>query len=203
MRVSSPRCLAMSSRALSQSALPPVRRVVTGLAADGRSTHIDDALHDADQLGDGATGRFKARRTPYRGEADHQVLYTASSVPARIAEPFADPMRSAPPKLELPEGVVLRVRDVPPRSEGRAFHETRSLDVGIILSGSITSIQSDGSECVLKTGDVIVQRMTQHRWRNDTDHWTRIYFVLVGASSSPPTPLIGTGAEKGASSAAQ
>ena len=135
MRASSLRRLAMSSRALSKGAFPPVRRVVTGLAADGRSTHLDDAMHPLDQLGDGSTGSFK-------------VLYSAAQVPVPITEPFEDPMLQAPPKLELPEGVVFRIRDVSPHSEGRAFHETRSLDMGIVMAGSITSIQSDGSECV-------------------------------------------------------
>ena len=159
--------------------LPAVRRVVTGWHADGRSTRIDDALHETDQLGDGATGRFKVCDHTGSG-ADGQVLFTTPRVPASIVEPFEDPMLQAPPKLELPEGIVFRVRDVPPRSEGRAFHETRSLDFGIVMAGSITSIQSDGSECVLNAGDVIVQRMTSHkagattptRWQGSTSSWS-------------------------------
>ena len=58
------------------------------------------------------------------------------------------------------------------------MHRTASIDYGIVLSGEITLILDD-SEVILRAGDVVVQRGTDHAWANRGDVPARVVFVLV------------------------
>ena len=62
------------------------------------------------------------------------------------------------------------------------MHRTHSLDYGLILRGRV-DLELDGGEVLhLHSGDVIVQRGTNHLWF-DPSHteWTRVAFVLLDA----------------------
>ena len=61
------------------------------------------------------------------------------------------------------------------------IHRTKTLDYAIVLSGEIYAVLDQG-EVLLKAGDVLVQRGTNHAWSNPTDRPCRIAFVLVDAS---------------------
>lgn len=60
------------------------------------------------------------------------------------------------------------------------MHRTESLDFGIVGRGSIVLEFESGEISTLKEGDVIVQRGTIHSWKNVSDEWARIYFVVLG-----------------------
>ena len=60
------------------------------------------------------------------------------------------------------------------------MHRTESLDFGIVGRGSIVLEFESGETSILKEGDVIVQRGTIHSWKNVSDEWARIYFVVLG-----------------------
>ena len=62
------------------------------------------------------------------------------------------------------------------------FHQTASIDYGIVLDGTLTLELSDGSKSVLHPHDVIVQNGTRHAWRNETDKPATIAFILIGTS---------------------
>ena len=62
------------------------------------------------------------------------------------------------------------------------FHQTDSIDYGIVLDGTVTLELSDGSKSVLNRHDVVVQNGTRHAWRNETDKPATIAFVLVGTT---------------------
>lgn len=49
------------------------------------------------------------------------------------------------------------------------------------FSHQIEAIMSDGSITTLKAGDVIVQRGTNHAWKNSTSEWTRVLFIVISA----------------------
>jgi quercetin dioxygenase-like cupin family protein len=65
-----------------------------------------------------------------------------------------------------------------PRPPG--FHKTSSVDYAIVLSGEIYALMDEG-EVLLKAGDVLVQRGTNHAWSNRTDAPAYLAFVLVDA----------------------
>ena len=61
------------------------------------------------------------------------------------------------------------------------MHRTRTLDYAIILSGEIFAVLDEG-EVLLKAGDVLVQRGTNHAWSNRTGQPALIAFVLIDAA---------------------
>jgi quercetin dioxygenase-like cupin family protein len=65
-----------------------------------------------------------------------------------------------------------------PRHSG--FHKTSSVDYAIVLSGEIYALMDEG-EVLLKAGDVLVQRGTNHAWSNRGDESAYVAFVLIDA----------------------
>ena len=60
------------------------------------------------------------------------------------------------------------------------MHRTRSVDYGIVLSGEIDMLV-DKDEVHLSTGDVVIQRGTNHAWANRGTEPCNIAFVLIDA----------------------
>ncbi len=58
------------------------------------------------------------------------------------------------------------------------MHRTESVDYAIILEGEIWAVM-DKNETLMRTGDVLVQRGTNHAWANRSDNTARIAFVLL------------------------
>jgi len=168
-----------------------VRRVVTGHNAEGRSVFIMDG--PAPTVFD---------RGP--GQTCVTELWETHSTPADntgSADPTDRPSRLPPPK----NGSVFRVVEYPPdkiriptlrgdshdsKREGYTrelqhtrhpgFHKTATVDYAIVLSGEIYALMDEG-EVLLKTGDVLIQRGTNHAWSNRTDESATIAFVLIDA----------------------
>jgi hypothetical protein len=172
----------------------PVRRVVTGHDARGRSIFIIDA--DAPHV---------FCRSP--GSAVVTELWETRGSPADNrgdADAIDHPFRLAPPK----NGSAFRIIDYPPDQERLAalareraaaadgsghsaafdrasprhpgFHKTNSVDYAIVLFGEIYALM-DGGEVLLRAGDTLVQRGTNHAWSNRTDKPARVAFVLIDA----------------------
>lgn len=59
------------------------------------------------------------------------------------------------------------------------MHRTVSLDYGIVLIGEVELLLDSGETRLMKTGDVCVQRGTNHAWRNASQtEWARMMYVL-------------------------
>lgn len=170
-----------------------IRRVVTGHNAAGKSVFISDA----------ATPHVFQRT---KGSAIVHELWETASTPADnrdSADAIARGHRLPPPK----NGSVFRVIEYPPDSErlaalareqtlpddsGRAeatdrnnprhagFHKTSTIDYAIVLEGKIYAMMDEG-EILLKTGDVLIQRGTNHSWSNRTKETAVVAFVLIDA----------------------
>jgi hypothetical protein len=170
------------------------RRVVTGHNAEGKSIFITDA----------ATPHV-FQRSP--GSAVVMELWETNGTPAdnrSNADAIARGFRLPPPK----NGSVFRIIEYPPDSarlkalaaeragpddgsgwlqaadKGGArhlgFHKTSSVDYAIILSGEIVALMDEG-EVLLKAGDVLIQRGTNHAWSNRTEEPCTVAFVLIDA----------------------
>jgi mannose-6-phosphate isomerase-like protein (cupin superfamily) len=177
----------------------PVRRVVTGHDAQGKSVFLMDGISP-----------HVFQRSP--GSAVVTELWETRSSPAdnRGSEDPADrPFRLPPPT----NGSVFRIIEYPPDEERLAalmderaaaddgtgmsaardrgeprhpgFHKTNSVDYAIVLSGEIFAMLDDG-EVLLKAGDVLVQRGTNHAWSNRTDEPAYVAFVLIDAEPVDP-----------------
>ncbi|WP_229736298.1 cupin domain-containing protein [Novosphingobium endophyticum] len=97
-------------------------------------------------------------------------------------------------------GTILRVADFPPDEEydySRVenfldeygvrdtekprhfwFHKTPSLDYAICLEGEIYAMMDDG-EVLMRAGDILIQRATNHSWSNRSGKLCRMAFVLI------------------------
>jgi hypothetical protein len=63
------------------------------------------------------------------------------------------------------------------------LHRSATIDYGVILAGELTLVLEDGSQSVLRAGDVVVQNGTVHGWRNTASTTAVAAFVLVGCRS--------------------
>jgi quercetin dioxygenase-like cupin family protein len=75
------------------------------------------------------------------------------------------------------------------------MHRTETVDYGIVVSGEITLLLDDGRESVLRQGDVVIQRGTDHAWANRSAESALVAFVLIdGAFSDELTAVLPEGA---------
>jgi mannose-6-phosphate isomerase-like protein (cupin superfamily) len=169
-----------------------VRRVLTGHDAGGRSTFIADGL---------APNVKEMASMPGLALTD---LWETGAAPASNAgdrDAVDRPVRLEPPK----NGTILRIVEFPPDSAWRqgadakaAFksigaghakdrassdpmmHKTSTVDYIIVLKGEIHAIMETG-EKLLKAGDVLVQRGTNHSWSVRGNEPCIVAAVLVSA----------------------
>src|SRR6185503_14497844 len=172
----------------------PIRRVVTGHGADGRST----------VLVEGQAPNVKQRRA---GNAS-TLLWVTDECPADVsgsADKAAREIGVPPPRrgstfriAEFPahtgdvrdNEAVLRdfgigadvARGHPPRHP--AIHRTRTLDYVVVLEGEIDLLLDDG-EVRLAAGDVVIQRGTNHAWINRGSRVCRLAMVFIDAEEPP------------------
>ena len=139
------------------------RRVVTGHDERGVSVFASD-------------GPVPVVRTAPDGALFYEIWGT-DAAPAPIGadapDPTAGPL-SVPP---APNGTKIRINELPPGVVS-PMHRTQSVDYGIVLSGEVVLVLED-SETVLRAGDVVVQRGTNHRWENRSGQTARMAFILV------------------------
>lgn len=175
--------------------LLPVRRVVTGLDVEGRSTIISDGL---------ATVSFAFPKVPDYGTTE---LWRTTSAPADATanDPCRRPVTIMPPR----NGTVFRMVQFPSDSlflddfdphaafgalpdgadhikdrevRNATMHKTDSVDYAVVVKGEIYAVMEAG-EVLLRAGDTLVQRGTVHGWSNRTDEVALVAFVLVDAAS--------------------
>ncbi|UVO51044.1 cupin domain-containing protein [Sphingomonas sp. SUN019] len=150
------------------SALPPVRRVVTGHDAAGKAVVIADALLDS-------------RPNP-SGDALFTLVWTTATAP--VDNDDATDGRERTVGLTQPGGSVLRAVDLLPGKRA-PMHRTDSLDYGIVLSGAIELLLDDDAVTLVEAGGIIIQRGTIHGWRNPSaDTTARVAFALLDATSA-------------------
>lgn len=149
---------------LSDSGLPPVQRVVTGHDGKGRAVFKSEDV------------------TPTRmipsGDASFLLIWTTETVPADNNDEVDGRHREA--GLTLEGGSVIRVVDMLPGKQS-PMHRTNSIDYGIVLEGEIELELDDGAKKTVRQGGIIIQRGTNHLWRNTSDKVCRIAFVLIEA----------------------
>jgi mannose-6-phosphate isomerase-like protein (cupin superfamily) len=156
------------------------RRVVTGHDEQGKSVVWMDGtppyIHNKGTL------------------VDFIEIWNTQVTPAPLAatepEPTAGVLLTPPAatgsKIRFNDFYPGHIDRLPPRADGRhkMMHRTASVDYGIVLDGEIWMILDD-SEVLLKAGDVVVQRGTDHAWENRSDQVCRMAFILVGAYFTP------------------
>ena len=62
------------------------------------------------------------------------------------------------------------------------MHRTETVDYAIVLEGEIWAVMDEG-ETLMRAGDVLIQRGTNHAWANRSNATARIAFVLIDGNS--------------------
>ena len=173
--------------------LPPIRRIVTGDDDAGRSRIIEDAPCTC------------VRTVPERPNYRSVNVWRTTEAPVCVDAPdsIAAHQGILPPGSG---GTILRIIDIPPESKDPAerqrqisamfkgmfsdaqhdqrpgvhpgMHKTDTVDYAIVLQGEIHALMDEG-ETLMKAGDVMIQRGTNHAWANRSDQMARICFVLI------------------------
>ncbi|MGW1620765.1 cupin domain-containing protein [Streptomyces sp. NPDC002172] len=154
----------------------PPRRIVTGHDETGTSVFLSD-------------GEPPVIRTAPDGAAFYE-MWNTDSVPAPVAADEPEPTQRDLTVPPAPGGTKIRVNEFPPGCVSPT-HRTQTVDYGIVLTGEVVLVLDD-SERLLRAGDVVIQRGTDHRWENRTDAAARMAFVLVdGAFTEPLLKVLG------------
>jgi quercetin dioxygenase-like cupin family protein len=144
-----------------------LRRVVTGLDAEGRSCV-----------------KFDGDAPRHDGVAN--LVWRTSSVPA---DNSGDEDASVPYRMEFLHdgGTNFIFTEFPPgRGELAFMHATDTIDYLVVISGEITLVLEE-SETVCGPGTLIVDRGVNHGWRNDGAE------MAVYASVTIPAKPVGKG----------
>jgi Cupin domain len=172
-----------------------IRRIVTGVRADGKSAIVEDGPTPA------------VITVPERPGYVVGNVWVTGATPAPIGQPdeSADHSGILPPS----NGTILRVIEFPPEPATReefdamaratfralygdiehapdknphaGMHTTETLDYAICLSGEIHAVMEE-NETLMKAGDILIQRGTAHAWANRSDKPARVAFVLIDGS---------------------
>ncbi|MGY8524393.1 cupin domain-containing protein [Paracidovorax citrulli] len=62
--------------------------------------------------------------------------------------------------------------------EHPGMHQTDTVDYAIVLEGEVVAIMDEG-ETVMRAGDVLIQRGTNHAWANRSGKPVKVAFILV------------------------
>jgi len=172
----------------------PVRRVVTGHNQAGKSVILMDGPAP------------NAVSPPAVPQLVNTVLWITDDSPAsnrgsEDASPQGRVLGIEPPS----RGSVFRIVDLPPDKafegadarkmmeevggghaldKGQArhalFHKTNTVDYAIVLEGEVWAMLDEG-ETLMRPGDALIQRGTNHSWSNRGDQNCRIAFILIDA----------------------
>lgn len=174
----------------------PMRRIVTGHNSRGKSVILRDEVapnnfRPPQFAGGGITELWETTTTPASNKGDDDAV--------------TRPVRLTPPR----NGSIFRIVDFPPdksvanvdmskifeamgaghtkdKSNPRhpGFHKTNTVDYALILDGEIWAMMDEG-ETLMKAGDCLVQRGTNHSWSNRSDKICRVAFILIDADPMP------------------
>ena len=168
------------------------RRIVTATDQDGKSYFHSDGKAENYKEMTGMNGLYLTDLWETKGpSADNRGTDDATSRPVRLEPPDG--------------GTILRIVEFPPDKDWRGkgdvsgafssigaghapvaghgdpmMHITSTVDYIIVLEGEIYAVMDKG-ETLLKQGDVLIQRGTNHSWNNRSDRPCVIAAVLVSA----------------------
>ena len=178
-----------------------IRRVVTGHDKSGKAIVLAD--------GPCTTVRTHPNRPGHRSTD----IWKTTSMPVPIAREATDPTLG-PRDFVPPMGTKIRISEIPPEPESfknltpdqaREFfkeggnpqastfgqnhrhpfmHRTESVDYAVVLEGEITMLL-DEQDIVLKAGDIVIQRGTNHAWSNRSGKPVRMLYILIDGKFDP------------------
>jgi quercetin dioxygenase-like cupin family protein len=178
-----------------------IRRVVTGHDKSGKAIVISDGPAPS------------VKSNPLRPGHKSTDIWKTTAMPVPISREEADPtlgVRDFVPPL----GTKIRIAEIAPEPEafrhltpaqarevfkaggnesastfeqgGRHpfMHRTESVDYAVVLEGEITMLLDD-QDVLLKAGDIVIQRGTNHAWSNRSGKPVRMLYILIDGRFEP------------------
>ena len=172
-----------------------VRRVVTGHDKQGKAIVLSDGIAPM------------VHQNAFVAGYKTSDIWKTTAMPAPISREEPDAI-SGPRSFVDPMGTKIRISEIPPETEatrqitveqarqmfsksgknltstyeegGRhpMMHRTETIDYAVVLEGEITLLL-DEEDVVLRAGDVVIQRGTNHAWSNRSGKNVRILYLLV------------------------
>lgn len=170
-----------------------IRRVVTGHDSQGKAVVLTDCIAPFVHVSPGRPGFWSTD------------LWRTGANPAPISREETEPTLGPRRQLPAQGGTVVRINCIPPergeldeegakrefaalgnpsastfQASGRhpMMHRTETIDYAIVISGEMHLVLDD-SEVLLRAGDMVVQRGTNHAWSNRSDQPCLIAFILI------------------------
>jgi mannose-6-phosphate isomerase-like protein (cupin superfamily) len=172
-----------------------IRRVVTGVDAEGTSVFVSDERVEgvAPALLPGLEfhrlwGQDTVPASPQDGTQPPAHAYFPPAGGYRVGT-FTVPPDSTPPAegIDVASGFAEVEATLPgllahmePDSPG--MHTTVTIDFEYVVSGRVVLELDDGAKVDLGPGDTVVQNGTRHAWRNPYDEPATLVVVLIGAT---------------------
>lgn len=173
-----------------------VRRVVTGLSAQGRSVVVSDGA--VPRAHDFAAIPGFSNVTVWSAPAVAALKDAARDRTQQISTLLPEPGGTTFFIVRFPPETVMasidpvaageeQARELPGLAESfdpdrPGFHATPSIDHVIILEGELWLELEEGDAVLLRQGDVVIQNGTWHAWHNRTDHPAVIAAISLGAA---------------------
>ena len=173
-----------------------IRRVVTGHDEKGRAVVVFDGESPHSFVLEKAGGLrlteiWETRSAPAdnsgakdAGDHERRIEPVEEGTVFRVIEYPPDRVRLATldPEAHF-RGMGARAAD-PATRRHPGMHKTDTIDYCVVLSGEIWAVLDEG-EVLLRAGDCLVQRGTNHAWSNRSDEPCVIAFALIAAKPAP------------------
>ena len=175
--------------------LGQVRRLVTGHDADGKAIFVEDGaapvVHTFERRpGAAITELWKTTATPAPLGSDPDLtagpmklqpaaggsvfrIVTMAPETAEVQARLAQDPKSAFGDIGAKTASTFKAGGAHPM-----MHRTETIDYGLVLEGEVYAVLED-SERLMKAGDVIVQRGTNHAWSNRSGKPCKMAFILI------------------------
>jgi len=190
-----------------------IRRVVTGHDSEGKAIVVSDGLVP------------RVYSNPVRPGHRSSDIWETHGMPVKVTREEPDPVAEVSSFLS-PLGVKIRISELEPEPEsvrnldparaaewykdsghtssstfgkgGRhpLMHRTETIDYAVVLEGQMTLVMDD-KEIVLNTGDVVVQRGTNHAWSNRSSKRVRMLYILIDGKFDSELAGLFSAQEKG------
>ena len=168
----------LSKTTVIDSSVTTFRRLVTGESSSGKSFIVEDVVCPNVQAILGI---------PFFAATE---LWKTFETPVDLAGEVKDPAEGLPSLAPPPAGTAFRIVEFPPDSSVEAMlaqgsraavmHRTPSIDYAYVIDGEIYAVLDD-AEALMKAGDVLIQRGTNHGWSNRSNRPCKVLFVLISA----------------------
>jgi hypothetical protein len=172
----------------------PIRRIVTGNDPDGRSRIVEDGPSPAirrvaERPGYSVTNVWRTHGAAAGTDAPDDIADHRGVLPPRngtVIRVIDFPPEPADPK-EFERMIAATFRSLYPDATHQpdgakhfGMHKTATIDYAVVLAGEVTAMMDQG-ETVMRAGDILIQRGTNHAWANRSGRPARIMFILIDA----------------------